>query len=135
MHMPEEISRLIQAWARPRTRPDWREGSYMHRTVGYADLYWEVGVGRGPTWYYFWHAECEVRLAYFLHGWRKRYVSGVHLLQRLYVEHTPFSFIKELFLRMTTENLFQLAIEVRVLDPRISHAATRMQLFEWIFEM
>ena len=32
MEFPIEIQMLINAYAKPMTRPDWREGSYVKRT-------------------------------------------------------------------------------------------------------
>ena len=33
MEFPIEIQMLINAYAKPMTRPDWREGSYLKRTL------------------------------------------------------------------------------------------------------
>ena len=34
MELPPEIQKLINEYAKPLTRPDWIQGSYIHRKIG-----------------------------------------------------------------------------------------------------
>ena len=62
--MPEELSRMIQDFARPRTSPQWRKGSFFCQDSHYGEFYWEMF--NGP-WYEFEHRE-DIMISYFLHG-------------------------------------------------------------------
>ena len=62
--MPEELSRMIQDFARPRTDPQWRKGSVVCQQTHFGEFYWEMFDG---PWYDFNHKE-DIMIAYFIHG-------------------------------------------------------------------
>jgi hypothetical protein len=76
--MPEEISRYIQDFARPRTSPQWRKGSYYHQQATFGELYWELFEG---PWYDFINTD-EIMIAYFMHGMRN--MSIAYMLRTLF---------------------------------------------------
>ena len=128
--MPLELSRIIQDYARPRTRTDWRNGSLMFRTVGFDDLYWRY-MDNYP-WYTFTHSNPNVMVTFFLRCWVEGRLCGVHLLRSL-SNVTPIWIRTALFMRMTEENLPFLIHDVQHYEPNISNDATRKQVFQWIF--
>jgi len=77
--MPDEISRYIQDFARPRTSPQWRKGSYYSQQATYGELYWELCEG---PWYDFQHTD-EIMIAYFMHGMRN--MSIAYMLRTLFL--------------------------------------------------
>jgi len=129
--MPDEISRLIQDFARPQTAADWKRGSYMRRTqVGYAELYWKTWKG---FWYEFHHDDEEVRAHFYLYGWTTGRVCGVNLLLRL-VETAPFQFTRQIFQAMTTrDNLKFLVREINYYDPDVHVGCNKAGVFAWLF--
>ena len=62
--MPEELSRMIQDFARPRTNPQWRKGSYIYQQSYFGEFYWEMFEG---PWYEFEHKE-DIMISYFIFG-------------------------------------------------------------------
>jgi len=77
--MPEELSRYIQDFARPRTSPRWRKGSFYNQTATHGEFYWELYEG---PWYDFHHENQEVRIAFFLHG--MHHMSIAYMLRTLF---------------------------------------------------
>ena len=130
--MPTELSKLIQEFARPRSRTDWKKGSYMRRTTGYAEFYWEMCEG---AWYDFDHPNPDVMIAFYYYGWINYRLSGANLLLGLSQRvDASFLLIRTMFDRMTTEeNLPFLAADVYYYDDSISIAGDRKELFCWFF--
>jgi hypothetical protein len=91
--MPDEISRYIQDFARPRTSPQWRKGSYYHQQATYGELYWELFEG---PWYDFNHTD-EIMMAYFMHG--MHHLSIAYMLRTLF-QHKGEDFTLALFDRI-----------------------------------
>ena len=132
-HMPSELSRLIQDLARPRTRPDWRRGSYMSRNVGFSQFYWECGDG---PWYTYYHENFDCMLDFYKYGWYNSLVSGIQILRTLVENDASFSIVMALFALMSTpENITYLRNEIREQDPSMAQDATRNQLFYWLFSI
>ena len=127
MAMPTELSKLIQEFARPRCRPDWRCGSNVCRTAGFLELYWVT-----TPWYDFWHPDLNRRLDYFMFGWTTCRISGIDMLMGLAQIGVSMRFLSMLFHQMTTsDNLPFLVEEIQSYDPSV--AATREALFCWLF--
>ena len=76
--MPDEISRYIQDFARPRTNPQWRKGSLYCQRATYGEFYWELFEG---PWYDFDHSD-EIMIAYFIHGMHN--MSIAYMLRTLF---------------------------------------------------
>lgn len=62
--MPDELSRYIQEFAKPRTNPQWRKGSYFCQQTHFGELYWELFDG---PWYDFYNTE-PIMISFFRHG-------------------------------------------------------------------
>jgi hypothetical protein len=77
--MPDELSRYIQDFARPRTSPHWRKGSFYSQNATYGEFYWELYEG---PWYDFDHENQEVKIAFFLHG--MHHLSIAYMLRTLF---------------------------------------------------
>jgi hypothetical protein len=77
--MPDELSRYIQDFARPRTSPHWRKGSFYSQTATYGEFYWELYEG---PWYDFNNDNKEVRIAFFLHG--MHHLSIAYMLRTIF---------------------------------------------------
>ena len=134
MHLPHELSMLIQEFARPVTRGDWRRGSYMHRTCGYAALYWKTMTG---FWYEFSHSNEEVRMSVYMYAWSTSRISGVSMLLGL-AKYAPFPFTEKMFMRMSKQNLVSLVREAQYFDPDFVVSSSRFEiaredLFRWLF--
>jgi hypothetical protein len=76
--MPDELSRYIQDFARPRTNPQWRKGSYYSQHATYGELYWELFEG---PWYDFDNTN-EIMIHYFMHGMHN--MSIAYMLRTLF---------------------------------------------------
>ena len=76
--MPDELSRYIQDFARPRTSPQWRKGSYYCQHATYGEFYWELFEG---PWYDFNNTD-EIMIAYFMHGMHN--MSIAYMLRMLF---------------------------------------------------
>jgi hypothetical protein len=76
--MPDELSRYIQDFARPCTRPQWRKGSFYYQHATYGEFYWELFDG---PWYDFDQTD-EIMIAYFMHGMRN--MSIAYMLRTLF---------------------------------------------------
>jgi hypothetical protein len=76
--MPDELSRYIQDFARPRTSPHWRKGSYYCQHATYGEFYWELSDG---PWYDFENTD-ENMIAYFMHGMHN--MSIAYMLRMLF---------------------------------------------------
>ena len=129
MHMPEEVARIIQDFARPCTRADWRKGSYLRRTCGYAALYWETRTG---FWYDIDHPDEDVRLSIYMYAWTTSRICGINMLLGLSA-HAPQRFVEKLFERMTTANLWHLALEAHYFDSYVSLTSSKDNLYDWLF--
>jgi len=92
--MPDVLSRYIQDFARPRTSPQWRKGSYYSQHATYGEFYWEMFDG---PWYDFYHEKDEIKLAYFLHGMHNMSIS--YMLRTLF-HHVGDDFTLLLFDRI-----------------------------------
>ena len=77
--MPDDLSRYIQDFARPRTSPQWRKGSFYCQNATYGELYWELYDG---PWYDFNHDNQEIRIAFFLYGMHS--LSIAYMLRTLF---------------------------------------------------
>ena len=62
--MPDELSRYIQEFAKPRTNPQWRKGSLFCQKTQFGELYWELFDG---PWYDFYNTE-PIMISFFSHG-------------------------------------------------------------------
>lgn len=76
--MPDELSRYIQEFARPRTNPQWRKGSYYGQHATYGEFYWELFEG---PWYDFDNTN-EIMIDYFMHGMHNMSIS--YMLRTLF---------------------------------------------------
>ena len=76
--MPDELSRYIQEFAKPRTSPQWRKGSYFCQRVTYGEFYWEMFDG---PWYDF-HSTEPIMISFFTHGMYR--LSIAYMLRTLY---------------------------------------------------
>ncbi len=76
--MPDELSRYIQDFARPRTSPQWRKGSFYCQHATYGELYWELFEG---PWYDFDNTN-EIMIDYFIHGMHN--MSIAYMLRTLF---------------------------------------------------
>ena len=92
--MPDDISRYIQEFARPRTSPQWRKGSFYCQHSTYGEFYWEMFDG---PWYDFYHEKHEIRLAYFMYGMHN--MSIAYMLRTLFY-HVGDEFTLLLFERV-----------------------------------
>jgi hypothetical protein len=76
--MPDELSRIIQDFARPCTNPNWRKGSYFCQHSTYGEFHWELFDG---PWYDFNHTD-DIMMDYFMHGMRN--MSIAYMLRTLF---------------------------------------------------
>ena len=76
--MPDELSRYIQEFAKPRTNPQWRKGSLFCQQTHFGELYWELFDG---PWYDFYNTE-PIMIAFFTHGMYK--MSIAYMLRTLF---------------------------------------------------
>lgn len=76
--MPDELSRYIQEFAKPRTSPQWRKGSLFCQKTHFGELYWELFDG---PWYDFHNTEPNM-LAFFSHG--MYHLSIAYMLRTLF---------------------------------------------------
>lgn len=76
--MPDELSRYIQEFARPRTNPQWRKGSFYCQHATYGEFYWELFEG---PWYDFDNTN-EIMMDYFMHGMHN--MSIAYMLRTLF---------------------------------------------------
>ena len=76
--MPDELSRYIQEFARPRTKPQWRKGSFYCQHATYGEFYWELFEG---PWYDFDNTN-EIMMDYFMHGMHN--MSIAYMLRTLF---------------------------------------------------
>jgi len=129
MHMPQELGQLIQEFARPQTRGDWRNGSYLRRSCGYAALYWQTRTG---FWYDIHHPDEDVRLSIYMYAWTTSRICGINMLLGL-ATYTPEAFVEKLFERMTATNVWHLAAEANYFDSGVSLSSNKDVLHEWLF--
>ena len=128
MQLPTELSMLIQDFARPQTRGDWKQGSYLRRTCGYAALYWKTRTG---FWYEMAYPD-DVQVSIYMYAWTTSRIGGVNLLLGLWT-HGPVRIVNDLFDLMTAANTRQLAAEVHYFDPDISLMSDKTVLRNWLF--
>ena len=110
--MPDEISRYIQDFARPRTSPQWRKGSFYFQHATYGELYWELFDG---PWYDFVNTN-EIMIDYFMHGMHNMSIS--YMLRTLFY-HKGEVFTLLLFDRVKHNPYLwgELSIELMVYEP------------------
>jgi len=128
--MPTELSQLIQEFAKPRTRPDWKLGSNIRRTVGYIEFYWEM-----HRWDTFMHRDPHVLIEFYLHGWNNFYVNGAHMLMSL-SRYGPADFfvVMELYERMTMIENFEYLVEDVSFYDDDAIITTTDEMFTWLFK-